>query len=145
MNNQNNTFKDEITKILEKIDVLQKSAVIEEVQEKYCDFGILGEETCRFECNTRPVMLFTDDDQPWHCPIESDEDECHEERRERTCVFRVEKVENGAVVLRALKEKNHDEDNRSKFKSTNSFITIKIQNISALRCLKDTFIDLCIR
>lgn len=145
MNNHNLTNNmDEITVVLEKIVVLQKAAVREEIQEKFCDHGFLGEMECKEECNTRPIMLFTDDDEPWNCPVEREEGECSVERNEKTCVFRAEKVENGVVVLRALEEEGR-EGHRRKFKSTDSFITIRINSISALRCLKDTFVDLCLR
>lgn len=145
MNNHNLTNNmDEVTVILEKIVALQKAAVREELQERFCDSDFLGELECREECNTRPIMLFTDDDEPWNCPVEREEGECTVGPNEKTCVFRAEKVENGVVVLRALEEEERSGRHR-KFKSTDSFITIRINNISALRCLKDTFVDLCIR
>lgn len=147
-----NICRDQITIILEKIVELQRRAVKEELQEKFCDHNFLGEENRQTEFNTRPIQIFTDDDVAWHCPIEKEEDGCNEHQHERTCVFRVEKVENDAVTLRALKEKKHSEEMRQnddcfnkRFKSTNSFITIRITSISAIRCLRDTFVDLCIR
>jgi len=130
---------DEIGKILEKIVELQKNAVYEEIKEERCDFGQLGSRISNAdECNTRPVTVFTDDDTPWNCPINRDTDSC-DAAHERTCILRIEKVDGGVATFRALKE------DTGKLLQTDSFITIKLANISAIRCLKDTFVDLSIR
>lgn len=154
---------DEIAENLKKIAVLQKAAVREELAEQMCDADELGFNIGRpVKFNTRPIQLFTDDDKAYSCPIERNEDGCGDRDHEKSCVFRVEKIEEGTVTVRALVECGHQEkceeseifevrgceENREetkKFRSTNSFKTIKLENIAAFRCLKDTFVDICIR
>ena len=143
---------DEIAVILEKIARLQREVVHEELEERFCDANCLGEDVVFNKLNTRPISVFTDDDEPWHCPTKRNEDGCNRNEHEETCVFRVEKVVNDSVVLRALKERRPSREmnergrNRhERFESTDSFITIKLHRIAALRCFKDTFVDLCIR
>ena len=141
---RNNTSNDEIKLLLEKIVAMQKEAVRGEIAEEMCD-GFLGNnnDLCKFKCNTRPLQVYTDDDHPWSAPIERDEDGCN--NPEKSCVLRVEKVEDGVAVFRALKVCAEAENDHERFKSTDSFITIKLGCICAIRCMKDTFVDLCIR
>lgn len=147
MNCNNNNMNDDIALTLEKIIEMQRREVREEIREEFCDADFLGERGCRKECNTRPIQVFTDDDKPWECPVRRDEDGCSTEGMEKSCVFRAERVQNGTVTLRALKEKRHEHghEENERFESTDSFITVKLGCICALRCLKDTFVDLCIR
>ena len=153
-----NACNDEIAENLRKIVELQKKAVREELSEQMCDADELGfsiSNPARF--NTRPIQVFTDDDEPWKTDVNRNDDGCHE--CEKTCVFRVEKVEEATATFRALihcekcceneEDRCHECEERErknkKFKSTNSFITIKLDKIAAYRCLGDTFVDICIR
>ena len=151
MNSNNNMYMDDVALTLEKIIELQRREIIEEIREEYCDFDVLGElECCPKQCNTRPIQVFTGDDRPWHCPISKEEDGCDTNGRDQTCVFRAERLQNGAVVLRALKEKHHVAENgimdpMERFEATDSFITVKLGCICALRCMRDTYVDLCTR
>ena len=143
-----------IAEDLRRIVRLQKEAVRDELQEEFCSARRLG---CgRLEnFNTRPLQIFTDDDQPWACPINRNSDGCH--NNEKTCVLRVEKVEGGAATFRALipidgetgeegfEPFDNDICRRKRFIATDSFITIKLGCICAIRCMNDTFVDLCIR
>jgi len=137
----------EIKAILEKICHMQHTLVKEELEEHFCDRDFFSGDECEIKCNTRPIQLFTDDDKAWKCPFEGNEDGCEPNS---SCVFRVEKVKDGTVTVRALIVENEGQENcgqghKAKFKSTNSFKTINIGCICAIRCLKDTFVDLCIR
>ena len=125
-----------IKSLLEKIERLQKEAVREELKEEMCDANRLGNsDACGLlKYNTRPIEIFCGCDHPWNCPIDRNSTD-----GTMTNVFRVEKVEGDYAVFRALEVDNDD------LKSTNSFITIKLCNIDALRCLGDCFVDLCIR
>ena len=134
---------DEIKILLEKIDKMQKESVRGEIEEEMCD-GFLGNnDLCRFKCNTRPLQVYTDDDVPWGCPVNRDMDGCDGEA-EKSCILRAEKVTDDSVTFRALKDCGFDGEHR-KYESTDSYITIKLGCICALRCMKDTFVDLCIR
>jgi Spore coat protein Z. len=149
--NNNNNIYDDVTETLEKIIELQRREVIEEIGDVYCDFDVLGELECHPpKCNTRPIQVFTGDDRPWHCPVSKEEDGCDTNGRDQTCVFRAERIQNGAVVLRALKEKHCAGENETfnaleRFEATDSFITVKLGCICALRCMRDTYVDLCTR
>ena len=133
-------IRDEIAMILDRIVAIQKASVQDEIEEKFCDHGFLEETKCAEEINTRPIVIYTDDDKPWTCSISREDGDCY--GCCTSCVFRVERVSNGVVTLRALKE-SCCRDRR--FESTNSFITIRLHNIAAIRCLRDTFVNLCIR
>lgn len=134
---------DEIKFLLEKIVKMQREAVRGELAEEMCD-GFLGNnDLCRFRCNTRPLQIYTDDDKPWGLPTNRNEGGCEE--FDKSCTLRVEKVEDGTATFRALKDCGFDDGGHKKFESTDSFITIKLGCICALRCLHDTFVDLCIR
>ena len=143
----------EITKLLVNICKMQKEAVREEIQEEMCD-GKLGKcaELGRAKFNTRPLEIYTDDDKAWSCPVDRENPCCKSEGDKRTCILRVEKVVDGCATFRALKhhsnecvEGHREGHGHERFKSTDSFITIKLENIAAIRCLKDCFVNLCIR
>jgi len=128
---------------------MQKAAVREEIQEEMCD-GKLG--ACArlgaAKFNTRPLEIYTHDDRAWFCPVDRENPCCKAEGEARTCIMRVEKVEGDCATFRALKHHGHechDANNRHKFEQTDSFITIKIADIAAIRCLRDCFVNLCIR
>ena len=140
---------DEICKILSNTVKLQREAVRAEFNHEMCDAKTLGCGRLQ-KFNTRPVQIFTDDDVAWKAPINRSETQCNEEPF--TCVFRVERVQGCTATFRALipigqEEMGPNEDfcKPGKFISTDSFITIKLANISAIRCLNDTFVDICIR
>jgi len=159
MNNQYNInyVEDDIKVMLEKIVRLQSEAVRGELQEEMCDadsLGVIGNVELKY--NTRPIQIFTDQDNAWHCPVGRDNDSC--DGCEESCVFRVEKVENCTAIFRALipceKGCGNEEifedcqdriPHRRHYRSTDSFITVKFEKIAAIRCLKDSFVDLCIR
>lgn len=148
---------DEIKVLLEKIIRLQREAVRGELQEEMCDADFLGVvDNVDLRYNTRPVQVFTNNDRAWRTPIGRNNDFC--DGCEETCIFRAERIEGDSAVFRALEpcergcmhEEPCDECHehtplRRRYKSTDSFITIRLDRISALRCLKDTFVDICIR
>jgi len=135
----------EIEVIIEKIIKLQKRAVIEEIKDEFCDSDYLGLTICEKDrCNTRPLVVFTHNNHPWLCPMDDDSGHCNEANT--TCVLRAERLRNDSVIFRALKEISKPGEDRCnrEFASTNSFITIKLENIAALRCLDDTFVRICL-
>jgi len=148
MNNctNNNCHGSEIRTILERINSLQKKAVKEEVRET-CDLNSLRCEEPRFEINTRPITLYGCCDRQLLFPTEREDSGCIGEEN-LSCVFRVEDVKCDVVTCRVLipvEEAIEEVCNSVRFLSTNSFFTLKIADISAIRCLSDTFVDLCIR
>ena len=150
-NNQCCPVMNEITTDMMKIVRMQKEAVRAELRDEFCSSNRLG---CgrRDEFNTRPVQIFCGCNHPWSCAINRFNSNCEEEPK--SCVFRIEKVERGCVTLRVLIDTGihgpelndvYDGCSKHKFLATDSFITIKLCDISAIRCLGDTFVDLCIR
>lgn len=145
MNNQNNNRErlccqpipdDHVSKVLEKIIRMQKQALRIEADET-CDREMFGiKERC--ETNTRPITFYAHDRGEWMFPTNRESSGC--EGGEKSCVFRVEKVEDDTVTCRVL-----DRVGGERFVSTDSFFTIKIDAIAAYRCLEDTFVEICIR
>lgn len=125
----------EISELCAKIISMQKRAVRSELDES-CDREFLGfKERC--ETNTRPVTFYAPDRGEWMFPVDREDSGCR--GGEKSCVFRLEKVEDDTVTCRVL-----DQDG-DKFKSTDSFFILKIKDIAAIRCLEDVFVDICIR
>ena len=55
-------------------------------------------------------------------------------------VFRVEKIENNCCTFRVLAE-NTDTTSLYPYVATNSFFTMNLNCVCALRCLPDTFVE----
>ena len=138
----------ELHSLLRNIVRLQREAVRAEVAEEFCDANRLG---CgrREEFNTRPLQIFTEGDRPWHCPINRNNAACSD--MPDTCTFRCEKIEGCLATFRALIPLNQIEQDGNnpcsggRYIATDSFITVKLENIAAIRCLNDCFVELCIR
>ena len=141
---------DGVAMVLRNIIRLQREAVRDELREETCFANRLGCGRLE-EFNTRPLQVFTDDDKAWGCPVHRNSAACVTE--EKTCVFRIEKIEGCTATFRALIPNGEMENFENpenpcvgkRFIATDSFKTIKLPNISAIRCLNDTFVDLCIR
>lgn len=145
----NNNETGGIRNILKVIAALQENAEERCEAISTCDKPFLGPNEHKRCFNTRPVMFFTDDSEPWEIPFDSEceeeEEEDHEEGKEHkkqkvSSVFRVEKVDDNIATCRVLVPKKHDPDD---FRATNSFFTINIGCICAIKCLRDTFVELC--
>ena len=136
----------EICRILMNICKMQKEAVREEIREEMCD-GTLGScaRMAGPKFNTRPIEIYTHEDRAWECPVDRETPCCKVEGEARTCIFRVERVVGDTVTLRALRHHPHGCKDGHKYEQTDSFITIKLVDIAAIRCLRDCFVNLCIR
>lgn len=138
-NNINNCC--DIRQTLEKIERLQREAVSSELQEGCCK-DVLGEDNICDLFNTRPITFYTAENRELEYPIRRYDSGCG--CSEKSCVFRVECVSNNSCQCRILVEgKIHC--GRPSYHATDSFVTIKLSDISSFRCLPDTFVDLCIR
>jgi len=147
MNNcmNNHCSGSEIRTILERICMLQKRAVKEEIKET-CDLNRLSCHAPSFEINTRPITFYGCCDRELSFPIERENSGCNG-TTEMSCVFRIEDVKCDVVTCRVLRQVGEGERSCDsvRFLSTNSFFTLRIADISAIRCLNDTFVDICIR
>lgn len=140
--------------ILKVIVALQDNAEENCEAVKTCDKPFLGPSEHKRCFNTRPIMLFTDDGEPFKMPFENEccEEECcddehsdceenHNHKKERkSSIFRVEKVDDNTATCRILEKCCDDDDDE--FCDTDSFFTINIGCICVIKCLRDTFVAL---
>ena len=147
MNNQNNSNKGNcVSEILCVILMLQENACPDNCLQT-CDRPVLGGGTNCLVCNTRPVMIYTccGNGIPWSMPITRDATiSCAGEAPGDTCsnVFRVEKVEGNCCTFRVLAP-NTDATSTLPYIATNVFFTMDCSCMCAIRCLSDTYIDIC--
>lgn len=138
-NNSNSNCCD-IKETLRKIDRLQKEAVSSELQEGCCK-DTLGESNVCDSFNTRPITLYTAENNEFEFPISRSDSGCS--GGQKSCVLRVECVNNDTCQCRVLVE-GKNKCGRPGYCSTDSFVTIRLSDIASCRCLPDTFVDLCI-
>ena len=137
----NNSSTSGLSEVLEVICVLQQNASCPLNSIDTCDRPVLGCAEISCVCNTRPVVLYLcgSNGVPLAMPTSKEVISCDDEN---TCssVFRVEKIENGAATFRVLAE-NDDTTCIYPYVSTNSFFTINLNCLCALRCLNDTCVE----
>ena len=132
-----------IAEILTVINVLQQNAnCCGETCLETCDRGFLGCGTTTLGCNTRPVILYTccGNGTPWSMPTTRENVVCGDEGVVCSNVFRVEKIDGCCATFRVLAE-NTDTTSIYPYVATNSFFTMNLNCVCALRCLPDTFIE----
>ena len=122
-----------IADILKVILILQNSANQTDSCLETCDRGFLGQQCCPVNYNTRPIVLYTcgSNDVAFSAPISKSPNETV-----LSHVFRVEKLDECCATCRVLIV-NDD----ATYTSTNSFFTIDLNCVCAIRCLDDTFIE----
>lgn len=144
-NNNTNSIAD----ILKVILILQQNACPESCLDS-CDRPLLGGGPNCLVCNTRPVMLYSccGNGTPWSMPTCKDLTlSCSNPQTSTTnceCsnVFRVEKLDGNAATFRVLVPNSEDSCcNSQPYLSTNSFFTMDLGCLCAIRCLNDTYVD----
>jgi len=124
-----------LARILNVIKVLQNNAEKTECQDNTCTKPFLGLNT-EFVCfNTRPVTLYRCDNTPITLNYTSATGE-----ELTTSVFRVESVSNDSVGVLLL-EATTDTSGNTTYVSTNTFATINLGCVCAIRCLPDTIVN----
>lgn len=141
MCNNENGNGNGIGEILKVILVLQENACPDNCLDS-CDRPMLGGGANCLICNTRPVMFYTccGNNVPMQMPTTKDAINCTDEGATCSSVFRVEKLESGCCTCRVLAP-NPDETSLNPYVGTNSFFTVNINCLCAIRCLNDTYID----
>lgn len=144
MCNNEKTCDNCIQEILKVILVLQNNACPDNCLDS-CDRPVLGGGPNCLICNTRPVMLYTccANGAAWSMPTTKDTSiTCEAGSSSTTCstVFRVEKLEGCCATFRVL-EPNPDETSLNPYVATNSFFTMDLNCVCAIKCLSDTFVD----
>ena len=132
-----------IAEILTVINVLQQNAnCCGDTCLETCDRGFLGCGTTTLGCNTRPVILYTCSGgvTPFSMPTTRENVICGDEGVVCSNVFRVEKIDGCCATFRVLAE-NPDTTSIYPYVATNSFFTMNLNCVCALRCLPDTFIE----
>ena len=132
-----------IAEILSVINVLQQNAsCCGDTCLETCDRGFLGCGTTTLGCNTRPVILYTcsGNGTPWSMPTTRENVVCGDEGVTCSNVFRVEKIDGCCATFRVLAP-NPDTTSIYPYVATNSFFTMNLNCVCALRCLPDTFVE----
>ena len=138
-----------ICEILKFILVLQQNACPYNCLDS-CDRPMLGGGPNCLVCNTRPVLLYTccGNGTPWAMPIDKDNNSACSNPQSSACftdcsnVFRVEKLDGCCATFRVLAP-NFQESccNSMPYRSTNSFFTMDLSCVCAIKCLSDTYVD----
>ena len=131
-----------ISEILKVILILQENACPDNCLDS-CDRPMLGGGPNCLICNTRPVMIYTccGNGTPWSMPISKDlTTTCPGGGDDCSNVFRIEKLDGCCCTFRVLIP-NDDTTSTLPYVSTNSFFTMDLNCVCAIRCLNDTYID----
>lgn len=133
-----------MAEILNVINILQNNAECGDACLDTCDRGFLGSSTTSAFLNTRPITLYTcaGNGTPWSMPITREDVICGEVGVTCSNVFRVEKVDGCCATFRVLAD-NPDETQAATipYVTTNSFFTMNLNCVCALRCLNDTYVE----
>jgi hypothetical protein len=105
-----------------------------------CDKPFLGPCPVKNVCNTRPIMIFTCNNEPLTIPIN---EHCS------SSVFRVMSLdaENCTASCMVLKKKHHKDmdenwhDDCNEYEKTDSFFVVNLCCVCCIKCLPDTFVD----
>ena len=99
-----------------------------------CDHRLLGPVTTSVCYNTRPIMLYNCcSGNPWSFNITVNNEVV------ASNVLRVENCDDCCCTCRIL----YLNTTTNEYTSTNEFVTLDLSCCGAIRCLSDTYIDLC--
>lgn len=137
-----------IAEIIKVINLLQQNACPNSCNES-CDRPSLGGGPSCLVCNTRPIQLFTccGNGVPFSMPVCKDNVEvCStpdtlNPSSECSSVFRVEKLEGNCLTARVLIPNPGSDNCNLPWLATNSFFTIDLNCVCAIRCLNDSFVE----
>lgn len=130
MNNLNNC----IAKILNVINVLQNNADKIDCPDNTCTKPFLGPTTNVICFNTRPIMLYRCDNNPVTLNYTDTNG-----NNQTTDIFRVQNVSDDFVGVLLLAE--NTVDGVTTYTNTNTFATINLGCVCAIRCLADSIVD----
>lgn len=142
-NNSENESCKCIAEILTVINILQQNANCNDTCLETCDRGFLGCGATTLSCNTRPVTLYTcsGNGTPWTMPTTRENVVCGEDGTVCSSVFRVEKIDGCCATFRVLAPNPDTTETLIPYVATNSFFTMNLNCVCALKCLPDTFIE----
>ena len=123
-----------IANVLEQIVRLQNRSEKLDCFDEGCDRPFLGPTPTTICFNTRPITLYRCcDGELWSFPFTLNGE------TGTSTVFRCEHVEGCCATCRVLAP-NPDTTSTTPYVTTDSFFTINLECVGALRCLPDTFI-----
>ncbi len=132
-----------IADILKVINILQNNAECPDQCLDTCDRGFLGNTVASMGLNTRPVMLYTccsNGITPWTMPTSKNNVTCNDDSC--SSVFRVEKIDDNCATFRVLAVNTDPATSAAyPYLSTNSFFTMNLNCVCALRCLNDITVE----
>lgn len=140
-NNENNNSC--IAEVLAVIALLQQNAsCCGDSCLDTCDRGFLGCGVTNLGCNTRPIILYTcsGNGTPFSVPTTKTDGTCDDGTTVCSSVFRVEKIDGNCATFRVL-QPNTDPTSGYPYEATNSFFTMNLNCLCAIRCLNDTYIE----
>lgn len=132
-----------LAEILTVICILQENSECADSCLDTCDRGFLGCSPVAIRCNTRPVVLYNCcTGTPWEFPTAKEDILCDTVGATCSRVLRVEKIDGCCATFRVLAT-NPDtaEAATIPYVTTNSFVTVNLNCVGAIRCLQDTFVD----
>ena len=127
-------FDNCLARILNVIKILQDNASRIDCNDNSCTKPFLGVNNTLLCFNTRPIMLYLCNNEPVTLNYTNSEG-----TEETTNVFRVENVTNDSVSVLLL-EGTTDTSGNTTYTSTNTYATINLKCICAIRCLPDVII-----
>lgn len=134
-NNNNNNQQCCIANILQVITTLQNKSDKFDCFPEGCDRPFLGPIPTTTCFNTRPIELYRcSDGELWNFPYTLNG------TTGTSSVLRVENVEGCCCTCRVLAPNPESTADTLPFVGTDSFITLNLNCVGALRCLPDTYI-----
>ena len=124
-----------LANILNVINILQNNAEKIECQDNSCTKPFLGPNTNILCFNTRPITLYRCDNSLVTLNYTNANNE-----ELTTTIFRIENVNNDSVGVLLL-EQTTDEEGNITYLNTNTYATINLKCICAIRCLNDAIVD----
>lgn len=124
-----------LANILNVINILQNNAEKIECQDNSCTKPFLGPNTNILCFNTRPITLYRCDNSLVTLNYTNTNNE-----ELTTTIFRIENVNNDSVGVLLL-EQTTDEEGNITYLNTNTYATINLKCICAIRCLNDVIVD----
>ena len=131
-----------LAEILTVICILQENSECADNCLDTCDRGFLGCSPVAVKCNTRPIILYNCcNGRPWEFPTTKEDVTC-DDASNCSRVLRVEKIDGCCATFRVLQQ-NPDltQSTTIPYVATNSFCTVNLNCVGALRCLQDTFVE----
>ncbi len=135
--NENNQDCECIYKVLKTILLLQNQD-FNCSENLGCDKPYLGPTPSVVCYNTRPINLYNcATGELWEFPYTVNG------ITGTSTVFRVESLDNCCCTCRILYPNPDTTEGTSEFSATNEFFTINLNCVGAIKCLNDTFVELC--